>query len=89
MYQPCCSLAGWGRVCRPYCRLLPNRWLSSEMRLSFELLILQLRSQGIRHLVMCTGHLADQIEEGFGDGHKWDVAIDYSRNRIRSGQRAR
>ena len=28
---------------------------------------------------MCTGHLADQIEEEFGDGHKWDVAIEYSK----------
>ncbi len=28
---------------------------------------------------MCTGHLADQIEEEFGDGQKWDVAIDYSK----------
>lgn len=44
-----------------------------------ELLVLQLRSAGIRHLVMCTGHLADQIEEKFGGGHKWDVVIDYSR----------
>ncbi len=44
-----------------------------------ELLILQLRGQGIRRLLMCTGHLADQIEEAFGDGHKWDVAIEYSR----------
>ncbi len=30
-------------------------------------------------MVMCTGHLADQIEAVFGDGHKWDVAIDYSK----------
>jgi D-glycero-alpha-D-manno-heptose 1-phosphate guanylyltransferase len=27
---------------------------------------------------MCTGHLADQIEDEFGDGKKWDVAIEYS-----------
>jgi D-glycero-alpha-D-manno-heptose 1-phosphate guanylyltransferase len=44
-----------------------------------ELLVLQLRSQGIHRMVMCTGHLADQIEEEFGDGHKWDVAIEYSK----------
>ena len=43
-----------------------------------ELLVRQLRTQGIRHLVMCTGHLAGQIAEEFGDGHKWDVTIDYS-----------
>ena len=44
-----------------------------------QLLVLQLRSQGIRRLVMCTGHQADQIEEEFGDGRKWDVEIDYSK----------
>ena len=44
-----------------------------------QLLVRQLRSQGIRRLVMCTGHLADQVEKEFGDGHKWDVAIDYSK----------
>jgi NDP-sugar pyrophosphorylase family protein len=44
-----------------------------------QLLVLQLRSQGIRRLVMCAGHLADQIEEEFDDGHKWGVTIDYSK----------
>jgi len=44
-----------------------------------ELLIRQLRSQRIRDLVMCTGYLADQIEEEFGDGHDWDVSIHYSK----------
>jgi NDP-sugar pyrophosphorylase family protein len=28
---------------------------------------------------MCTGHLADQVEREFNDGHKWDVAIAYSK----------
>jgi NDP-sugar pyrophosphorylase family protein len=44
-----------------------------------ELLVLQLHSQGIRRLVMCTGHRAEQIEERFGDGRKWRVSIEYSR----------
>jgi NDP-sugar pyrophosphorylase family protein len=44
-----------------------------------QLLVRQLRSQGIRRLVMCTGHLADQVEKEFRDGHKWDVAIAYSK----------
>jgi NDP-sugar pyrophosphorylase family protein len=43
-----------------------------------ELLVLQLRSQGVRRIVMCTGYLADQINERFGDGRKWGVAIGYS-----------
>ena len=44
-----------------------------------ELLIGQLQSQGIRHLVMSTGYLAEQIEQQFGDGQKWGAAIEYSR----------
>jgi D-glycero-alpha-D-manno-heptose 1-phosphate guanylyltransferase len=43
------------------------------------LLIRQLRSQGIRELVMCTGYLADQIENELGDGSSLDVAIRYSK----------
>ena len=44
-----------------------------------ELLLLQLRSQGIRQLVMCTGHLAHQIEREFRDGRRWNLAIEYSK----------
>lgn len=44
-----------------------------------ELLVLQLRAQGMRRVVMCTGYLADQIEKQFGDGRKWDVQIEYSK----------
>jgi len=43
-----------------------------------QLLVRQLQSQGIRRLVMCTGHLASQIAEVFGDGRPWGVTIDYS-----------
>jgi NDP-sugar pyrophosphorylase family protein len=43
------------------------------------LLVQQSRSQGINRLVMCTGHLADQIEREFGDGGTWGMTIDYSR----------
>jgi NDP-sugar pyrophosphorylase family protein len=54
--------------------------LASIGKKSFlELLVGQLRSQGIRRLVMCTGYLAGQIENEFGNGQSWDVAIEYSR----------
>jgi D-glycero-alpha-D-manno-heptose 1-phosphate guanylyltransferase len=43
-----------------------------------ELLVLQLRSQRLRHLVMCTGFQAGQIQQEFGDGRKWGVSIEYS-----------
>ena len=44
-----------------------------------ELLVRQLRYQGIHRLVMSTGYLADRIENEFGDGHDWDVTIEYSK----------
>ena len=44
-----------------------------------ELLVRQLRHQGIRRLVMCTGYLADQIEEEFKDGRLSDIRIEYSK----------
>lgn len=44
-----------------------------------ELLVRQLRTQGIRKLVMCTGYLADQVEDQFGDGSRWNVSIEYSK----------
>lgn len=44
-----------------------------------ELLVLQLRSQGIRRMVMCTGFQSEQIEEELGDGREWDVKIEYSK----------
>lgn len=43
-----------------------------------ELLLRQLRSQGIRRLVMCTGYRARDIQHALGDGNSWDVEIEYS-----------
>src|ERR1700733_2170786 len=50
-----------------------------------ELLVSQLRSQGIRKLVMCTGYLADQIESKFGNGRMWDLSIEYSKEEMPLG----
>ena len=44
-----------------------------------ELLVRQLRGQGVRHLVMCTGYRADEIEQQFGNGSRWDLDIEYSK----------
>jgi D-glycero-alpha-D-manno-heptose 1-phosphate guanylyltransferase len=44
-----------------------------------QLLVRQLQSQGIRRIIMSTGHLAEQIEKEFSDGHEWDLAISYSK----------
>lgn len=61
---------------------VPNspKVLASVGKISFlELLVEQLRWRGIRHLVLCSGYLADQIESQFGDGQAFGVSIEYSR----------
>jgi len=37
-----------------------------------------LKGQGIRDIVLCVGHLAEQVQDYFGDGRWLDVRIKYS-----------
>ena len=54
-----CSSAEWGHACKRSCRLRRSHWPGLGDMPFLELLVLQLRSQGIRRIVMCTGHLAE------------------------------
>jgi len=44
-----------------------------------ELLVRQLRNQGIRRLVLCTGYRAEQIAQELGNGWAAGLAIEYSK----------
>ena len=57
----------------------PKPMASVGDRPFLELLVRQLCYQDIRRLVMCTGYRAWEIERELGDGHSWDVTIEYSR----------
>jgi NDP-sugar pyrophosphorylase family protein len=72
-------VGGLGTRLHPILPSTPKPLASVGNQSFLELLIWQLRSQGIRRLVMCTGYLGEQIEEMFGDGRTWDVAIEYSK----------
>ena len=72
-------VGGLGTRLRPVLASVPKPLARVGDMPFLELLVLQVRSQGLRRIVMCTGHLADQIEEEFGDGRKWDVSIEYSK----------
>jgi len=72
-------VGGMGTRLRSVVPATPKPLASVGGRSFLELLVRQLRSQGIGRLVMCSGYLADQIEATFGDGRTWDVAIEYSR----------
>jgi NDP-sugar pyrophosphorylase family protein len=43
-----------------------------------EWLIIQVRSQNVRKVILCVGYLGEVVQRHFGDGRQWGVSIDYS-----------
>jgi len=72
-------VGGKGTRLRSVLPSTPKPLASVGNRSFLELLVRQLRSQEIHHVVMCTGYLAEQIESEFGSGHALDVTIEYSK----------
>jgi NDP-sugar pyrophosphorylase family protein len=72
-------VGGLGTRLRSAVPSVPKPLASLGKNSFLELLVRQLRYQGIQRLVMCTGYLADRIEDEFGDGHFLDVSIEYSK----------
>lgn len=72
-------VGGLGTRLRPVVASTPKPLASVGDRPFLELLVRQLRHQGIRHLVLCTGYLAHEIEKELSDGREWGVAIEYSK----------
>jgi len=72
-------VGGLGTRLRSVVPSVPKVLASVGKRSFLQLLVSQLRSQGIHRLVMFTGYLADQIEDEFGDGQAFEVSIEYSK----------
>jgi NDP-sugar pyrophosphorylase family protein len=72
-------VGGFGTRLRSVVPNAPKPLATVGKKSFLDLLVKQLHFQGIRWLVMCTGYMADQIENHFGDGHQWDVSIHYSK----------
>ncbi|MGB8028090.1 MAG: nucleotidyltransferase family protein [Terracidiphilus sp.] len=72
-------VGGLGTRLRSAVPSLPKPLASVGKKSFLELLIRQLKHQGICRLIMCTGYLADQVETEFGDGRALDLAISYSK----------
>ena len=72
-------VGGMGTRLRSVVPFSPKPLASVGDRPFLSLLVRQLQASGVRHLVMCTGYLAEQIESAFGDGREWGVSIEYSR----------
>jgi len=72
-------VGGLGTRLRSVVASTPKPLASVGDRPFLELLVRQLRYQGIRHLVLCTGYLAHEIEKELGEGQEWEVTIEYSK----------
>lgn len=78
-------VGGLGTRLRSAVSSLPKALASVGDRPFLELLVRQLARQGISQLVMCTGYLAEQIEETLGDGSGLGVEIKYSKESVPLG----
>ncbi len=71
-------VGGMGTRLRSVISSTPKPLAAVGGRSFLQLLVRQLRSHGVRRVVMCTGHMAEQIEQEFGDGSAWKIRIEYS-----------
>jgi D-glycero-alpha-D-manno-heptose 1-phosphate guanylyltransferase len=58
---------------------LPKPMAPVRGRPFLEYLLADLRRAGLQHIVLCVGHKAEKIEAHFGDGEKFGVHLEYSR----------
>ena len=76
---------GLGTRLRPLTDSTPKPLLPVGGKPILEHTIEHLSAAGIEEIVITTRYLAEQIEEFCGDGGKWDIGIDYLRERDRLG----
>ena len=70
---------GKGTRLRPYTTMLPKPLMPVGDRSILDLVLAQLRRAGVTHVTLAVNHLAHLIMAYFGDGQRWDMKIDYSR----------
>jgi len=77
--------AGYGTRLRPITNFIPKPMLPIAGKPALEHIIQYLKQQGFEELIIAVSHLADQIQEYFGDGEPFGVNITYSYNAEPSG----
>ncbi|MCA9753360.1 MAG: sugar phosphate nucleotidyltransferase [bacterium] len=70
---------GRGTRLAPYTVAFPKPLMPLGDRPILEIVIRQLRYYGFTRVTMAVGHLAELLQAYFGDGSKFGLAIDYSR----------
>ncbi len=70
---------GKGTRLAPYTVTFPKPLVPVADMPILEIVIRQLQAAGFDHITMAVGHLAELIQAYFGDGSRWNLKIDYSR----------
>ena len=71
---------GKGTRLRPYTTLIPKPLVPLGGRYSIlELVLMQRAKAGFDHVTLAVNHLSQLIMAYFGDGSRWDLRLDYSR----------
>ena len=70
---------GKGTRLRPYTTIFPKPLVPIGDMPILEIILRQLKNNGIKEIVLTVGHLAELIEAFFGDGRKLGLKITYSR----------
>ena len=70
---------GQGMRLRPYTTVIPKPLMPVGDRPVLDIVVRQLKRSGFERITVATGYLAELIEAFFGDGAKYEVAIDYFR----------
>lgn len=72
-------VGGLGRRLRSSIVGRPKPMAEVAGRPFLEWLILAAKERGVGRFVLCTGYLAEHVETYFGNGSKWGVSVEYSR----------
>jgi len=70
---------GKGTRLRPYTTVFPKPLMPIDDKPILEIIIRQLKSQGLKDIIITVGYLGELIMNFFGDGSKFGVNIEYSR----------
>ena len=70
---------GVGSRLLPYTTNFPKPLMPIKDKPILEIVIDRLRQAGIRDIILGTGHMAELLQAFFGDGKKFGVKINYSR----------
>ena len=70
---------GLGKRLRPFTKKIPKSMMPVAGKPFLEYLIEFLKKNGMEEIILCTGYLHNKIEDYFGNGKRFEVNIQYSR----------